>query len=509
MKRPWKAKMLAFGAGVAAAALLASCSAPSTSTDNEHILTVGVTADLSNTDPAIGINGSDFPFLYAIYDRLIDFDPSTLKPLPSAGLAASWGFTDSDNQVFRLTMKKNARFADGTRVDAQAVADSLKHFKDAKISSDLDLVDSIDVISDEVVELHLSAPYSVLPAILADRAGMIESPTALAKYGKNAGLHGAGAGEYTITSWNHGSQMTLKPNKYFHGDKPKLKGITFKVYAQAASLIAALKTGQVDFAANIDPTDATSLRGSANVKLVNEPTLGMRMIQTNATVAPMDDPLVRQALNIAIDRAQVVKAVFGKGSGAKVTNVPVPQGDWSYNPDVEIVSSASKAKDLLAQAGHPDGIDLTMCLFSADLTAAQEAAIYQTQWAKAGIRVTLDTQADAGACVAAMNAKKVDLLLIGWSGRPDPYLTFSQTTMQYTFGAKYPELTAEVAKIPTITDRDGQQAVYHRIDELWQTSVPQIMVYSNPNIVAYSTKLSGSAGNAQGKPNVTQLSFKD
>ena len=131
-----------------------------------NVLAIGVPVEPVTLDPANGFTGFDYPFLYSLYDRLIDFEPKTLKLRP--GLATAWRFIGNDQRAFEISLRPNVKFHDKTPLDAEAVKASLLRFKEIGLIRDLDPVVSIDVIDPLKLVLRLSSSYSVLPAILAD-----------------------------------------------------------------------------------------------------------------------------------------------------------------------------------------------------------------------------------------------------------------------------------------------------------------------------------------------------
>jgi len=267
---------------------------PARADAKNNILTTGVTAEPYTLDPAMGLSGNDYPFLYTIFDRLLTFDPKTLEPRP--GLAESWEFTGADKLTFRLKLKPNLKFQDGTVLDAEAVKASLVHFQTGGRIHDLDVVKSIDVADPLTVELRLERPFSPLTAVLADRAGMISSPTAIKKYGRDYDRHPVGAGAFTLKQWNAGSSLEfVKFPDYRDKQNIKLAGVTFKIIGNGTSLISAAITGQVDYAYNLESKSLAALQASPRVRVAIEPSLQYNMINVNAGYPPVDNELVRRA----------------------------------------------------------------------------------------------------------------------------------------------------------------------------------------------------------------------
>lgn len=492
-----------------AAMLLAGCASPGGSEEaapDDDVLVAGMLGELSNADPAIGISGSDYPYLYAMYDRLVHFDPETLELLPDAGLAAEWGFVNEDMTVFELTLKPDVTFHDGTDLDAEAVKFSMERLKELGINRDLDLVNEIEAVDDLTVRLELERPYSVLPAVLSDRAGMIMSTKAIEEHGESAGEHSAGTGPFELTEWARGEKIELtRYDDYYRDDEPKLAGLRFRVFDEPASMTSALQTGEIHYAGNVDTVNADLLRSVDSLKVVPEMTMGARLIQLNYAVEPMNDQRVRKALELAIDRQAIIDAVYGPDSGAVPVNQAVPETLWAHS-DLPVEHDVERAKKLLAEAGHGDGLTLNMCFMSVE--GSQEPDIYRAQFAEVGVTLDTTVMPNVSGCVEGLTNGTFHMFMVGWSGRPDPYLSYSALLGPYQFGEPdYSEATDLLAEVLTTTEIDEQKALYDQLNEFWVEQVPHILVYTNPNLVVYDARIDGSAEDLQGKPDLSGLSF--
>ena len=270
--------------------------------ERSNVLVVGMTSEPFTLDPATGFSGFDYPNLYPIYDRLIRFDPKTLELQP--GWATAWAFTGADKLTLELTLRPGVRFQDDTPMDAEAVKASLLHFKAAGRIHDLDPVTTVDVLAPDRLALHLKEPYSVLPAVLSDRAGMVVSPTALAKWGADFTRHPVGAGPFMLKQWSSGSSIELvRFPGYWDPGRPQVAGIQFRIILNPTSLISALLSGQVDHGFGVDPKDIERLEASPRLRVSKEPSTSFYELALNDSLPPANNRLVRQAINMSVDRA--------------------------------------------------------------------------------------------------------------------------------------------------------------------------------------------------------------
>jgi len=488
---------------------------PARADSKNNVLTIGVTAEPYTLDPALGLSGNDYPYLYTIFDRLLTFDPKTLEPRP--GLAESWEFTGADKLTFRFKLRPNLKFQDGTALDADAVKESLVHFQGSGRIHDLDVVKSIDVVDPLTIELHLTRQFSPLTAVLADRAGMISSPTAIKKYGKDYDRHPVGAGPFMLKQWNAASslELTAFPD-YWDKSRIKLNGVTFKIIANGTSLISAALTGQVDYAYNLESKSLAALQASPRIRVSAEPSLQYNMINVNDGYAPMDNALVRRAVAMSIDRNALAEISLGGARGEGTTSLPVPPSSFASDPRYAdyYKYDPAKAKELLAQAGFPNGVTLKICANPSSTGMGTDMTDVERETMKA-VGINLDVVVLTGsACVQAFNLRhEFPIWQGGFSGRPHPYMTF-----EAYFGSsgaynkthvKFPGVDELLDRIASTYSTEEQKPLFAELDRLWIEQMPIVPLFFRPNLSVYSKSVAGEIPNAQGKPDPTSLYFVD
>jgi ABC-type transport system substrate-binding protein len=499
-----------------ASALLTACALmhpiPGMADAKNQILDIGLGHEPFTLDPAKGVAGTDYPYLYTLYERLLNLDPQTLEPRP--GLAESWKFSP-DMRSLELQLRENLKFHDGTVLDAEAVKASLLHFRDEGRSQDLAVVRGIRVTSARSLVLELDRPFSPITSILADRAGMIISPTAQKRLGKEFDLKPVGAGPFMVKSWTPGNRMELvRFPGYWNTDRIKLEGIVFRFILNPPSLVSAMLTGQIDYAFGLDPKNMPVLKARPGIRVAAEPSLGFTQIGVHLGYAPMDNVLVRRALSMSVDRTVLRDAVIGQGMGDGATAVPVPvtseakatpayQEAIRYNPE--------KAKELLAQAGFPDGLTLHVCASNSLAAGSDITDIEREQMRAAGITLNV-TMMTSSACLQAYNLRKEFPLWQGrFTGRPHPYMTYQQyfgSSGQYNKTKHaFPGVDEILDQIAATEDTEVQRSLFAKLDALWIEQFPVIPLFFLPNFSAYSDKIAGEIPNAQGKPDPTSIYF--
>jgi peptide/nickel transport system permease protein/peptide/nickel transport system substrate-binding protein len=468
------------------------------------VLKVSAPTNPSSLDPATGGSGQDHAFLYPIFDTLVEFDFPTLKALP--GLAESWKFPDTKTLV--LNLRSGVQFHDGTPLDAEAVKFNLERNKNdarSSIKADLLTVDSIEVSGPMQVTLKLNQPDSALPLILSDRAGMMCSPKAVKELGKDHDRKPVGSGPYRCTGWNDNEKVTYARNdKYWKPGQPLLDGMEFAVITETNTGLRSVVAGQNDFVYFLSPQQKAVIDRAKNLTAVTGPTLYCVQIFLNYGRPPIDNPKVRLAINHAIDRTAFSKATMG--GLAEPAWMDLPSAHWAYDPALANAwpHDPDKARKLLAEAGHPGGIDLPLLGYT-DQRSQQRQEVLVEQFSKAGIRCKFTTGSIPEMSAAFFVDKKGDGLLAAWTGRPDPSLTYS---LMFAKGSYYnagrtewsPELTAALLESRASEDLEARKAAFAKVQKIVVDSALVVPLLFQLELDAHAAKVKGYRPNLLGKP---------
>ena len=301
-------------------------------------------------NPPIVNEGYTQDINWNIFEGLSGFD-GRYHLVPA--VAERWHTPDPRTYVFEI--REGQRFSDGTPVTAADVVASLEaHASRNWVFRDfLQAIESVRAEGDRRVVIRTRAPYLILLFKLP--WGMILPRSALREHPVPV----VGTGPYKLESWEPGKGFVLRRNAYYHGPAPAFEVARFVVEPDAEKRLAQLRSGRADVVDHVPLERLAGLEQDASVRVHTGPgnrvlALGLRM-----DVAPYSDPRVREALDLAIDRNElIVRALHGRGEAAGQI---VPRSIAGYNPAVTVTQpDRARARRLLAEAGFRDGLTLTL-----------------------------------------------------------------------------------------------------------------------------------------------------
>jgi peptide/nickel transport system substrate-binding protein len=223
--------------------------------------------------------------------------------------------------------------------------------------------------------------------------------------------HAAGFGPYTLDQFLPGDRLVLKANPNYWKGKPTIQQIIYKAVPSSASRVQLLQSGQIDIAEDLTPTELDSLGSSAAVKVVNIQTFNYYlMVRLNYSFPPLNNPLVGQALNYATPVDDIIKTVY-LGKYAKPLKSVLVGIDKGYTDKYYQYSyDLNKARQLLTQAGYPNGFSTTISFNNGQPGLDQIARLLKDSWGQVGVNVTIDSEAP-GTFVTKLNQRKLALPL--------------------------------------------------------------------------------------------------
>ncbi len=272
-------------------------------------LTFGVYRPIPNLAYYHAYDASNNITAVAIWDTLLRFnEKAEIEP----GLATSWEVKDGNKIILHL--REGVKFHDGTTLDAEDVIASMELAVDPESKSPmgwmLDPIDSIEALDSMTVQIKTGAVVDILNA-LATPIGAVSSKEAVEKYGIGLGENPIGAGPFKLESWERGSRVVLtKFDDYWEEGKPYLDKIIFNIIIEEFTRLSSLRSGDLDIVYNMSFANVENLEGNKDFNTNVFGTYIVYYLALNMKKAPFNDVRVRQALNYAIDRSSITKAVI-------------------------------------------------------------------------------------------------------------------------------------------------------------------------------------------------------
>ena len=380
--------------------------------------TIAVGSNFTTLDPYDANDTLSQTVAKSFYQGLFGFD----KDMKLTNVLAESYQASPDGLTWTIKLRAGIKFQDGTDFNAEAVkvnldraSDESNHLKRYNLFKH---IATTEVIDPTTVKITLKQPFSAFINILAHPAAAMISPTALKKYGKEIGFHPVGTGPYQFVTWNQTDFVKVKKwDGYWKPGYPKLDSITWRPVVDNNTRAAMLQTGEANFAFPVPYEQAKLLEKNSKLELVSTPSIMQRYISFNVTQKPFDNPKVREAINYAINRQALSKVAFA-GYATPATGIVPPSIAYAQSyPAIEY--NPAKARQLLKEAGYPDGFSTTLWSSHNHSTAQKVLQFTQQQLAQVGIKVKV-TAMDAGQRAAEVEGKGqkesgVRMFYTGWS----------------------------------------------------------------------------------------------
>ena len=378
-------------------------------------IVVAVDGDFLSMDPSQSTNATDRHLYFNVYDGLLRLGQEGEL---IGGLAETWEVSD-DGTEYTFYLRQGVKFHDGADFNAEVAKWNIERSmrETASQASSLAEVSTVDALDDYTLKITLSEPAPFLWK-MAERPGLMISPNAADETGELKDEVAIGTGPFVFVEWMRDDHLTLVKNEaYWEEGKPYIDKVTFRPIPDSNVRVLELKAGNVQLIEKVPPQEFETLDATDGITAIQKAGLGYAYVWLNGEKAPFDKLEVRQAMAYAIDRELVSElATFGTGLPGIS---PIPPSSWAFNPDYKGFSyDPEKAKELLAEAGLPDGFSFQYIIppWEEFISSAQ---VMQQQWAEVGIQAEI-VQIELNSLLDKMFNKDYQALYIDFSGRVDP-----------------------------------------------------------------------------------------
>ncbi len=454
-------------------------------------LAVGIASDPVTLDPAFAGSFFENAVLYNLHETLLVAAPDgALLP----GLAERC--ETPDPLTLRLALRSGLTFHDGTPLDAEAARFNLARYLDPKTGSirrgDLGPIAKVTVTGSRGLEITLAEPYAALPSVLAGRAGMMVSPTALARLGAGFAAQAVGCGAWRLAHWTKNADLELEAfPSYWRGAEHGFSVLSFRTIADETARLANLRSGTLGLIDAVPPQSVAALAAEPAVRVAQTPSIGFSAFSFNCTRPPFADRRVRQAFVAAVD-PEVVQRVVYFDTGRVARGPLSPAVGWAFDPDFSAPRrDLERARRLLAEAGVTTPVPVTITVTNA-LLMVRAAEVLQVQAGNAGFAVTL-RQVDATSLLAILRSRDFDLCMSPWSGRYDPdgnmFGWLSEGGAFNFSGYASDTMTGLLRQARRATDRSERARLYHAAQALASEDVPILFLHFDAIIQAATAKL--------------------
>ena len=344
---------------------------------------------LDNLHPYDHSSGALYGVWQHMMEPLVEFDYQQARFV--GRLAESWEYRGKE---WEFKLRKGVRFHDGSPLTSEDVAFSIDRMKNDKKSLQRRSFRNVQEVRtpDEHTVVVVTKKPSVTFLSRGVRNRFVMSKAVADKYGKDVDKHPTGTGPYRFVSFKRDGELVLTRNDDYWGRKPAVRDLVWRKVVEVSSRMAGLEAGQTDVMDRVPVHEVARLNRNPRVGVRSVPGLRIYFFAFNVNYKPWDNKLVRQAANHCVDADAIVKNIFD-GNG-EVLQGPVGPRVIGYNPDVKRYPyDPGKARELLAKAGHPDGVDVKLHFspgkYEKDTELVQVVA---NQMSKGGFRVEIVPQ---------------------------------------------------------------------------------------------------------------------
>ena len=457
-------------------------------------LRYGTVSEVSSLDPHVYVGSAWKVLMEAIYSTLVSFNQDG-EMVPE--LAESFETPDARTFVFKL--RQGITFHDGTPLTAEDVKFSLERIQNPDTGGTLrpNLEGAtVTVVDERTVRIEKPQPDATLLSVLALPEASIVSKSWI-ESGPNVKAETNGTGPFMLEDYETAVRAVLARNpEYFVSGQPYLEGVEFRMIKNDDARVNALRTGALDMIDFVPWKDIDALRGLPNLTVESAGGAFMNL-WFNATKKPFDDPNVRKAFAMAIDREGISKAAFF-GHGAPLYGPPTTEDSPFYNADLagSFKHDPAQAKALLAEAGYPDGLEFELSVFQGLTIYTTTAQIVQANLKEIGLNANIKLLEWANV-VEKKDSGDYDVMVYGVSVKlPDP------DAYSYYFGAEssywakpigYRDETLEtlLAEGRSLTDLEARKAVYRKVEERLIEQSPWVFINWREQAQAYASNVKG------------------
>lgn len=499
---------------------------PTAEVQNE--LVFGRGGDSVTLDPITTTEGETFKVTKNIFDTLLNYgdQDTTLHP----GLATEWTPSE-DGLQYTLKLREGVKFHDGTDFNAEAVVINFERWMNGDAEQfpyytmfggfkgdEGHVIKEVKAVDELTVQFTLNRPQAPFLKNLAMSPFAIASPAAIEKFGDDLSKNPVGTGPFKFVEWKENDRIVIEKNPdYWMEGYPKLDKVIFRSIPENSARLNALLAGEIDLMDGVNPSDLEQIKGNPDLQTFERPSMNVGYLGFTVTREPFDNKLVRQALNHAIDKEGIIAAFYG-GLAEPAKN-PLPPALEGYNDEIDPYPyDLEKAKELLAEAGYPDGFEMELWAMPVPRPYMPDgmkvAEVLQSSFAEIGVKAEIKS-VDWGTYLEQAAKGDFDAFMLGWTGdNGDPdnfiYTLLDKDAIGSNNYSRYSndELHDILIEAQTITDQEERNALYKKAQEIIHEDAPWApLVHSTP-LLAGKKNITNFLPHPTGSDHLTKVEFK-
>jgi peptide/nickel transport system substrate-binding protein len=511
---------------VAAGLLLSGCSANANTTNandsssGSTTLTAAYSEGGTTLNPTEANDVTSDTFVLAAYDQLVTYATEEVDGQKTANtaeivpmIAESWEVS-ADDTVYTFTLRDDVVFQSGnplTSADVVGSFDLIAASNSASFLYGMAGISEVTAIDESTVEIALTAPNHLFLQILPMYSfSMID--TALVEENGGAewlATNTAGSGPFTVDSWDPSTEAVLTRNEDYWGDAPALETVNIKFITEASNRVQLLSKGEVQLALEIPAKDVASLEETEGVVVDSRASNKILYFAMNNNIAPFDNEQVRQAISYAIPYEKLLTDVMqGQASEMKSSVASSTPGFTDEGNDATY--DLDKAKELLTEAGYPDGFTFEFTLGSGFQDWSDDAVLIQAELAKIGVTMNITNMARAQ-FLEAIATNQVQSYISRWTSfvnDPGYHLGLLLTADGTSNYANYnnAEVDALWTEAATEPDQDVRNDLYGQAQAIINEETPWAYLYEYNIVVGLQEGTEGYTSYPDGIVRYSQMS---
>jgi len=462
--------------------------------DGEMILVAAQGAEPDRLDPHLTSAYASFQVLENVYDTLVQ-PGADLQMEPA--LAESWEISD-DNLTWTFTLREGVTFHNGRAFTAEDVVYSYNRIMDPDVGAAnafrFASIEAVTAVDDRTVEISLTRPTPNLLVNIGGFKGMAIVPQEIVDDGSIDSFP-IGTGPFRFVSQSPDQGIVLEANPdYWRADEglPHLDGIRFVQIPDPTVKLTNLRTGEVDWIDGVPPQSLEDLAGDSSVVLERVPGGDYHYFALNQNRAPFDNPDVRRAIAMAIDRAVITEAAQFGAATPNQTAIPA-SNFWATDYSPFAPGDAEGASALLDSAGVSD-LTIEFMVSSDFPETVTQAQVIASQLAGIGVNVEI-SDVDFGTWLDRQGEGDFDAFMLSWIGNIDPddfYYAQHHSEGSFNFqGYSNPDVDALLDEARVETDQNARKALYDEAAMLIVDDASYIYLYNPENVQAWGPQVEG------------------